>query len=156
MYRGLANSAALYQARLRDRALDVTGIRTECYRPVIGTGSAPESAKDFYGDANPAYSYSNGPDSIVVDPKYDAYHQLLDIVGLDSEQTLPLEVIIKTCDHVPDRTLLRLPIRSKSDDTRQIWWVVQRTEVKHLETYYAKVAQCVPYRPTATETRPPD
>jgi len=136
-YRVLANRSANYQAHLRDDQIRDWGVLTVIRRPIV------ENNNDFYGDPISTY----GPEEpIFVLPNYASYYQVIDILGQDVEFKLPLEVMAKVEDYVPNDSVLHLQVRNSLGSMEKRWWRVLSSDVKHLESQFSRVIRCTPVR----------
>ena len=136
-YRHLANESVNYLAELRDRNVDMFGIVTKIRRPDT------ENKIDFYGDFSNSYLPE---EDISCVPQYDKYYQVINILGQDIEVTLPLEAIVKIKDYIPNDSVIKIGVRNNSGETQLRWWRVLSTEIKHIESHYARVAKLAPVR----------
>jgi len=136
-YRNLANQSIDYQAKLRDREIDLVGVRTVIRRPKV------ENAFDFYGDPTSAY----GPrEPISLIPKYESYYQVVDLMGADQDTGMPLEALIKVSEHIPNDAIVLLGQRNDKGEFVDTWWRVMSSRIRHLEGRYARVATLTPVR----------
>ena len=143
VYRTIGNRAAAYQASLRDKYIENTGIEVTIYKP------NSENQLDAFGDQD-TNNAARVESQIVVVPHFKDYYQIIDILGENVENDLPLEVQIKTTEHLPIDTLIQIPLPNKyaeeGEGVQAMMWRVLSVEQKHLDTGYSKVAKCVPSR----------
>jgi hypothetical protein len=83
-------------------------------------------------------------------PYYDNYYTLLDVIGEDHEDPLPLECETLSSDHWPRDTIFRLPVLIEGVLEDRYWRVISH-EQKHLEVNYQKKIKCVPARDSYLE-----
>jgi hypothetical protein len=136
-FRVLANRSAEYLAALRDINVDQMGVQTRIRRPVV------ENQINFYGDF--VLNYGTESDITIV-PQYDKYYQVINIVGQDYDVNLPLDAIVKVGDYIPNNSVILIAVRNNLGTTQSMWWKVLATEVKHIESHYARVAHLAPTR----------
>jgi hypothetical protein len=139
-YRTYADSVLTYRVMLRDREIEAVGMLVEASLP-----SEVENTVDIYGNFQRTEG-SRITRSFYVVPLFEPYFQLLDIVGTDSEQSLPLEVRVKVADHIPMSTVLSIPTRRTNGSIVETKWVVNAVDIKMLNAAFAKIAKCTPYR----------
>jgi hypothetical protein len=140
--RAYANSAIAYQAKLRDRDIDLSGVKA-WIRERLNEGT-----KDFYGD--PIIKFGpRRPISLI--PLYRQYYNVVDLMGSDVELNVPFQCIVKVRDHIPNNSVIELPLRN--DDGRLVsnWWTVNSTQIQHLERRYSRVAYLSPTREPVEE-----
>ena len=136
-YRQLANRSVNYLGRLRDQSIEEQHVLTKIRRPFA------ENQMNYYGD----YIHDYLPEEdIAVVPQYNKYYQVIDILGYCVEPELPLEVLLKRYEYVPNNSLIKLGVRNLAGTIQERWWQVQSTEVKHIENVYARVAKLSPLR----------
>lgn len=138
-YRDVANTTAEYQSELRDNYIENSGISIQLQVPIT------ENVLDSFGDLK------TDDDTRIVSiiqaiPRFTEYYQIVDIIGQNLEEAIPLEVQIKSTQHVPNDTLLTIPTPSDDGGTQEMVWRVLSTEKKHLEVGYSKLIRCVPAR----------
>jgi hypothetical protein len=136
-FRVLANRSAEYLAELRDINVDMMGLLTRIRRPIV------ENQIDFYGDYVMNYGTE---DNITIVPQYDRYYQVINILGQDYDAKLPLDAIVKVKDYIPNNSVILIAVRNNQGTTQSFWWRVLSTEVKHIESHYARVAHLAPTR----------
>jgi hypothetical protein len=136
-YRQLANRAVDYVAALRNSDIDRAGVVTKIRRPDV------ENSMNYYGDFVSSYLPE---DDISVVPQYNKYYQVIDVLGYCVEPELPLEALIKTDDYVPNDSVIQIAVRSLAGGMQSRWWRVLSTQVKHIESVYARVAYLSPVR----------
>lgn len=137
-FRVYSDNLAEYYSCLRDRQIEHEGLRVTIHEPID-----QENTVDFYGDPE----ISNRKDRVVyMIPIYRDYFEILDVLGTDAENDLPLECLIKTSDHIPRETVFRLPVRNDAGDLIDRFWRVIGSELRHLDLGYQKIIKCVPAR----------
>jgi hypothetical protein len=136
-FRVLANRSAEYLAELRDVNVDMMGLVTRIRRPIT------ENQIDFYGDFIANYGTE---ENITIVPQYDKYYQVINILGQNYEMNLPLDAIVKVKDYIPNESAILIAVRNNEGTTQSLWWKVMSTEVKHIESHYARVAHLGPMR----------
>jgi hypothetical protein len=140
-YRDLANSSLAYKSELRDHWLDHSGLWVDAWILNPGRVGVTNLAGDIEEDPE-MYTYSLIP----VQPKYDEYYALIDILDNPNEPTLPLEIIARIKDTVPEHSIMRIPLKDTNGLVVQKFWEVLSSEVKHLEQRYSKFIKVAPYR----------
>lgn len=141
-FRGLANEALNSQACKRDKYIEAHGICVNAMLPLTEEGNF-DSQVDYFGDKVTV----NRKDIVMpLVPQYRDYYQLLDIVGEDLEEPLPLECLVRTSDYWPLDTIFRLPVRDTAGIVQDRYWRVIKQEQKHLEVGYSKKIYVVPAR----------
>jgi hypothetical protein len=134
------NNLTNYQSQIRDKYIDYHGILATIEIPSL------EDQLDSFGDLKKDVIRSTVQIKVV--PRYDAYHAVINLLGgADIEQDLPLEIIAKDSDYIPNDSILTLPL-CKPDDSGQTSekWKVISSEIKYLERMYTRLLKCVPYR----------
>jgi len=140
--RSYANSAAAYQAKLRDRQIDAEGVKT-WIRYWLNEGEV-----DFYGD--PIFKPSiRRPISVI--PLYEQYYNVVDLMRSDIELNIPFQCVVKVGEHIPDNSVIELPLRNDKGQLVTNWWTVISTRIKHLERGYARIANLTPTRQPVEE-----
>lgn len=137
-YRQLANKAAEYRTCLRDRYVELHGVKLCVKMPAK---LKPES--DFYGDDD---SVTFETHTRYVIPIYTPYYQLLEVLGTNAEADLPLELIVKVEDAWVTQSTFKLSVKNQMGCLSTRSWNVIGAEMKHLEVGYAKVIKAVPVR----------
>jgi len=137
LLRDLANNSVLYQASLRDNYVEANGVPVVCLVPVT------ENNKNELGDF-----IEGDRESVTLKlvPRYKQYFQLLSILEESIEDTLPLELIMKTTDDLQKDTILQIDVVMPHNEEVVNQWRVLSSGLKHLEFGYAKVAKAVPRR----------
>lgn len=136
--RELSNRTTSYQTNLRNRQIDYNGVIATIYKP---------SQEDEFDELGGRKTFTRTAESIKCIPKYESYYQILNLIGGSSvEDNLPLEVYIRTDVEVPNDTILEIPLNTKDNNLINYKWRVLSVELKHLETYYAKILKCVAAR----------
>jgi len=138
MYRNFANASVKYQAKLRDRDIDAVGVRT--WIRINET----EQSRDFYGD--PIIKTRTFRKQISLIPLYDRYYNVVDLMGSDVELNMPLQCIVRVQEHIPNNSVIELPLRNDEGKLVNNWWTVNSTQIKHLERGYSRVAYLTPTR----------
>jgi len=138
-----ANCLAELQACRRDKQIEQQGFCVVAMIPIDEAGAEDEHQVDFYGD--PCVANRKDKEMWIL-PNYDEYYSLINIMGEDSENPLPLVCSIKSTDHWPRETIFGLPVVHANGEVITKWWKVMNEEGKHLEIYYDKRIQVVPAR----------
>ena len=140
-YREYADKLAMLQACKRDQYIKLHGI---CVTAVLPTSVKSEIKTDynFFGDM---CADTRVDEVRFLIPLYDDYYTLLDVIGEDHEDPLPLECKTLSTDHWPRDTLFRLPVLIDGV-LKDRWWRVLSHEQKHLDVAYEKKIKCVPAR----------
>jgi hypothetical protein len=136
-YRDLQNRLADYQVKLRDREIELRGVKTWIRRP------KNEDTEDFYGDLSSNY---HPREPVFLIPKYSQYYQVVDVMGSDIEIDLPLEAIAKVSEHIPKDSLILLGLRNDYGALEMNWWRVLSSQVQHLERRTSKIIRMTPVR----------
>jgi hypothetical protein len=140
--RELANKMLQLQACQRDKYVEQYGICVTAMVPLNSEGEV-NSEVDYFGDKCAA----NRKDVVMpLIPQYSDYYSLIDIVGEDHENPLPLECLVRTCDYWPLDTIFRLPVMNTDGVLQDRYWRVINQNQKHLELVYSKKIQVVPAR----------
>jgi hypothetical protein len=134
------NRLTSYQSEFRDKYIDYQGILATIEIPTS------EDELDSFGDIRKDIPRITS--EIKVIPRYDIYHQVINLLGgADIEQDLPLELIVKDSDYIPNDSLITLPIcRPNDSGTSDERWKVISSEIKYLENMYTRLVKCVPHR----------
>ncbi len=142
-YRNYANYLSQLMACARDSQIEAMGICVNAMLPVNSNGENVTEF-DFYGDMNAI----NRQDKVMwLIPQYDNYYQLLDVLGHDPEDPLPLECIVKSTDIWPKDTIFRLPVlNTATNEMEDIYWRVISEFQKHLDVPYERKIKAVPAR----------
>lgn len=134
------NNLTSYQSSLRDKYVDFHGVSASIEIPTS------EDQLDSFGDLRK--DVPRNTTSIKVVPRYDHYYEVINLLGgADIEQDLPLEIIAKNSDYIPNDSILTLPTcKPDNTGTTNEKWKVISSEVKYLEKMYTRILRCVPYR----------
>jgi hypothetical protein len=136
-YWELGNRSVEYLASLRDRNVDLIGVRTKIRRP------DRENPVSFYGDYLSSYLPE---EDISLVPQYSKYYQVIDILGQMVEVNLPLQAVVKVKDYIPNDSVVLIAVRNNEGTTQSRWWRVLSTEVKHIDNHYSRIAYLAPVR----------
>lgn len=138
MFRVYADNLAEYYSCKRDQQIEMEGLKVTLHIPVD-----TENPVDFYGDPE----VTNRVDTVIyMIPLYKSYFEILDVLGTDAENDLPLEGLIKMSDHVPRETVFRLPVRNDAGQLIDRFWRVIGSEIRHLDVGFEKIIKFVPAR----------
>lgn len=142
-YRLYADCAALVNSCLRDKYIEQHGLCVTAMLP-LSESSEVKSNYTVFGD--PCADNRKDETRWLI-PLFKDYHQILNLVGDDIEDPLPLECLVKTTELWPNDTLFRLPVYDEAmDQLVDRYWKVIRPERKHLEVTYSKKIKVVPAR----------
>lgn len=145
-YREYADCMAALQACKRDNYIKLHGICVTAMLP-IDSNNENKTEYNHFGDM---CSINRVDEVRFVLPLYDNYYTLLDVIGEDHEDPLPLECLTKSSDHWPRDTLFKLPVLIEGELKDRYWRVISH-EQKHLEINYEKKIKCVPARDSYLE-----
>ena len=145
-YREYADALACLQACRRDAYVKLHGICITAMLPVDSESNL-KTEINYFGDM---CAVNRVDETRFVIPLYDNYYTLLDVIGEDHEDPLPLECITMTSDHWPRDTLIGLPI-VEGDSLETRWWRVISHEQKHIDVAYDKRIKVVPARDSYIE-----
>lgn len=137
--RGYLNRLTKYQGSHRDRIIEYQGILATIETPVT------EDDVDEFGDIKQG---ARNTSQVKVIPRYNHYYDIINLFGgANIEQDLPLEIIAKISDYIPNDSILILPTCKPDDSsTEDERWRVTSSEIKYLEKLYTRILRCVPYR----------
>jgi hypothetical protein len=140
-FRAFADQLALQQACVRDHWIEQNGLCVTVMEP--STGTAEENKVDFYSD----FCTENRIDSLKwLVPLWKDYYTILDVLGEDNEDPLPLEALVKTTDHWFRDSIVRLPVLNTENQLIDKYWRVLSGQQRHLEAVYDKKIKLVPAR----------
>lgn len=141
-YRAYADCLASLQACIRDQYVECQGLKITAMLPIDSSGDVKPEV-DFYGD----YCPTNRVDKVMyLIPIYDEYYTLLDLLGEDLEDPLPLECIVKAADNWPRDTIFKLPVMNNEGQLIDRYWRVLSEQQKHLDISYSRKIKVVPAR----------
>ncbi|NNK82754.1 MAG: hypothetical protein HKO92_06500 [Flavobacteriaceae bacterium] len=140
-YRKYVNYIASLQACKRDIYIKSHGLCVTALLPV-DSDSNLKTEINYFGDMC-AINRVDKP--MFVLPLYNDYYTLLDVIGEDHEDPLPLECETLSVDHWPRDTIFMLPVLIEGVLKDRFWRVLSH-EQKHLEVNYQKKIKCVPAR----------
>lgn len=134
------NGLTGYQSAVRDKYVDFHGILATIEIPVS------EDQLDSFGDLRKDIVRTTSQIKVV--PRYNQYHDIVNLLaGADIEQELPLEIIAKNSDYIPNDSIITLPTCKPDDSgTTDEEWKVISSEIKYLEKMYTRIVKCVPNR----------
>jgi len=142
-YYDLAREVIEYQAQLRDLRIETIGQRVDAWIP------HRENVTDFYGDYDPT---SIERKSLYVIPQYQEYYAQLNVLGWQAEDTVPLHLIVKVSDFIPRNTILDLQVTDQDGISVTRKYRILGSMIKHVQSYYARMAFCVPVRNPGGQT----
>lgn len=145
-YREYADKLALLQACKRDNYIKLHGICVMAMLPYNSDGET-KAEINYFGDMC-GHNRINEERHLI--PLYDNYYTLLDVIGEDHEDPLPLECITLSSEHWPRDTLFKLPVLIDGELKDRYWRVISH-EQKHLDVAYEKKIKCVPARDSYLE-----
>ena len=145
-YRTYADCMVSLHACRRDSYIQMHGISVTAMLP-IDVNSDIKTNISYFGDMH-ATNRIDKPMFLL--PLYNNYYTLLDVIGEDHEDPLPLECLVLTEDHWPRDTLFKLPVMIDGILKDRYWRVISQ-EQKHLEVNYDKKMKCVPARDSYLE-----
>lgn len=145
-YREYADAMVSLQACKRDNYIRLHGICVTAMLPT-NTDGEEKTEYNFFGDMC-ADNRRDKPMFLI--PQYDNYYTLLDVIGEDHEDPLPLECMTMSGDHWPRDTLFKLPVLIDGVLKDRYWRVISH-EQKHLDLSYEKKIKCVPARDSYLE-----
>lgn len=145
-YREYFNNLASLLACKRDSHIKLQGL---CINAMLPTNSGGETKTEynFFGDMC-AVNRVDKPMFLM--PHYNDYYAVLDVIGEDHEDPLPLECSTLSTDHWPRDTIFRLPVLIQGELKDRYWRVISEHQ-KHLEVNYDKKIKCVPARDSYLE-----
>lgn len=142
-YRTYQNLASCLLARKRDKQVEALGICVNAMLPLDSNGDN-KTEFDYFGDM---CAVNRQDKEMWMIPLYNNYYQLLDIIGHDPEDPLPLECTVKSTDIWPRDTIFRLPVLNTANGIMEdTYWRVISQHEKHLEVPYERKIQAVPAR----------
>lgn len=132
--RATANNTLDYKRQQRDAFIDQNGIFIDIVIPLVKN-------VDAYGDL--VYATNSEVETVrsSIIPKYNQWRMLIDIVGLSTENPVPLEIIVRSDFDYPRGTKLLIPV-----DDRVKEWKVLSSSVNHLDYTHDKIVKVVPWR----------
>lgn len=140
-FREYLNSIALLQACKRDHYVKMQGI---CVTAMLPTNTEGDKKTDYnyFGDM---CADNRVDESRTLLPLYNDYYTLLDVIGEDHEDPLPLECLTLSTEYWPRDSLFKLPVLINGELKDRYWRVISDNQ-KHLDVVYNKKIKCVPAR----------
>lgn len=146
-YREYADMMVSLQACKRDNYIKNHGICVTAMLPTNTVDNENRTEYNFFGDM---CSDNRVDKDMFLIPLYNDYYTVLDVIGEDHEDPLPLECLVTSEDHWPRDTLFKLPVLIEGE-LQDRYWRVLSSEQKHLEVNYDKKIKCVPARDSYLE-----
>lgn len=114
----IVHNSADYQSRIRDERIYNIGMKVMLRIPKVENDV--NEYNDFEYEEKDYYVKQT-----YIEPRFNNYYQVLNILGQSAESTLPLEISILTNEHLPKDTLIRIKERnSKGNDVYRDWRVL--------------------------------